>query len=298
MVLTYRFQTDCLLLRIPSRHDATKIGVATLSPTLVTLAEALLAGTSAVLELEPGEIRSFVRHAREGGTIDEIVFYETVPGGAGYVAEMARRLPEVAEAAAHRLYDHDCVHACYRCLKHYLNQRWHGFFDKDRIRDVLLVLGEQEQVDSQRIDPGGGGAVLQGMIQQRAIEAMSGGSIDPPTSRYRKGAIEEPLAAELGLIASLPAPDRECEIRDTDSGALITVPDFAWEEAKLAVYCDGFAFHGNRDTLELDAQKRNRLQAMGWAVLTFWGRVILRDPARCAREVADLYGSRARNARQ
>lgn len=46
-------------------------------------------------------------------------------------------------------------------------------------------------------------------------------------------------------------------------------------------------------SLELDAKKRNWLQARGWAVLVFWGRTILRDPAKCAAEVAQLLRSRA-----
>ncbi|MBC7083748.1 MAG: hypothetical protein H5T95_09725 [Firmicutes bacterium] len=44
------------------------------------------------------------------------------------------------------------------------------------------------------------------------------------------------------------------------------------------MYCDGFAYHGSPDVLELDARKRNYLQARGWVVLTYWGRTILRNP--------------------
>lgn len=53
---------------------------------------------------------------------------------------------------------------------------------------------------------------------------------------------------------------RDHEIRDEDD-RLITVPDFVWKAQKIAVYCDGFAYHGNPDTLELDAKKRNWLQS-------------------------------------
>jgi len=77
---------------------------------------------------------------------------------------------------------------------------------------------------------------------------------------------------------------------------LITVPDFAWEDVRLAVYCDGFAVHGNVDTLALDAAKRNWLQAHGWAVLTYWGRTILRNPDACADQIAALYRERSGRA--
>jgi len=293
LVLAYRLQTDCLVLNVPSASDATKVGATRLSPLLATLAEALQVGAGELLELEPGEIRSFLRPATKDRLADQIVFYETVPGGAGYVAEMARRLPEVAEAARGRLYGHDCKKACYLCLKHYRNQGWHASFDKDRVRDTLLLLSQQAAIAATRCAPGDGVSVLDRMLLTRAAEAATGGAVDPKTGRYRKGPIEEPLAAALAAIPGLPPADRELELRDPASGTLITVPDFAWESAKVAVFCDGFAVHGNRDTLELDARKRNWLQAHGWAVLTFWGRTILKDPARCAREVADLHSSRA-----
>jgi very-short-patch-repair endonuclease len=47
--------------------------------------------------------------------------------------------------------------------------------------------------------------------------------------------------------------------------------------------------------LELDAGKRNLLQARGWVVLTYWGRTILRDADGCAAQVAQVY--RGRKAR-
>ncbi len=291
LVLGYRFRTDCLVLSVPARRDAEQIGFSTLSPTLVTLAEALQVGAASLLELEPGEIRSFVRHACEGATSDLIVFYETVPGGAGYVSEMAQRLPEVAEAARNRLFGHQCSRACYLCLKHYLNQRWHAFFDKDRVRDVLLVMASQPNVEPARGTAGAGTTALTAMLAERATEVGTDATLDPTTNRYRRGPIEEPLAAALAAIPDLPKPDRDHEVRD-EAGTLITVPDFAWVGAKVAVYCDGFAVHGNLPTLELDARKRNWLQAHGWAVLTFWGRTILRDPPRCAAEIASLWRSR------
>lgn len=97
----------------------------------------------------------------------------------------------------------------------------------------------------------------------------------------------------LAEIEELPEPRRDHEIRD-DEGRLVTVPDFAWPDVKVAVYCDGFAFHGDRDTLELDARKRNFLQSSGWTVLTYWGRTILRDACSCAEQVAQVYRQRSR----
>jgi type IV secretion system protein VirD4 len=121
-------------------------------------------------------------------------------------------------------------------------------------------------------------------------EENEGGGVDPSSGRYRKGYIEEPLMAALARIPGLPLPERELEI--VEDGRLITVPDFAWEDAKVAVYCDGFASHGKVETLELDAGKRNLLQARGWVVLTYWGRTILRNADGCAAQVAQVYQGR------
>jgi hypothetical protein len=292
LLLAYRFQTDCLVLTVPSREDLTHIGRWRFSPMLVTLAEALLAGAGTLLELEPYELNAFVRPAPPNGSDEQIVFYETTPGGTGYLEEMARRLPEVAAAASRRLYAHACSKACYLCLKHYRNQRWHPFFDKEQVRDLLLTLSRFDPVEAVEAPAGEGARRLGTMLVERLKEASSGGVIDPQTGRYRKGAIEEPLREALARVPGLPEGVRDYEIRDGER--LVTVPDFAWESRKIAVYCDGFAVHGNRETLELDASKRNWLQAQGWVVLTYWGRTILKDPDACARQIAEVYFWRAR----
>jgi len=84
---------------------------------------------------------------------------------------------------------------------------------------------------------------------------------------------------------------RDYEIHRPD-GTLVTVPDFAWPDVGLAVYCDGYQYHAERDVLELDAAKRNYLQREGWAVLQYWGRVILSKPDRCAGEIAETWRRR------
>lgn len=69
---------------------------------------------------------------------------------------------------------------------------------------------------------------------------------------------------------------------------MITVADFAYEEQGIAIYCDGFAFHGTADKLAGDAMKRNSIQARGWRVLTFWGRTIMAHPKRCVEQIERL----------
>lgn len=288
LVLAYRFQADCLVLTVPSREETRRVGRTMLSPSTVTLAEALRAGASRLLELEPEELQVFVPKPLTGSPGEQIVFYEAVPGGAGYLEEMAARLPEVAQAAREALYGHECVKSCYLCLKHYRNQGWHALLDKDLVRDVLLSLSQLDPVEPQIVEYGAGSARLSEMIKARAA------STDQTVGRYPKGYVEEPLRAALER-RGIKDGQRDFEVRD-EQGRLVTVPDFEWPELKVAVFCDGYAYHGDPQTLEVDAKKRNYLQARGWVVLTFWGRTILKDPDACARDVWEVLRTRRRAA--
>ena len=284
LVLAHRFQADCLVLSVPGRQDTQTVGRQPLSPTVITLAEALRAGAARLLQLEPDELGVFVRRWISDSPVEQIVFYETVPGGAGYLEEMAERLPEVARATQDTLYGHDCSRACYLCLKHYRNQTWHALFDKNLVRDILVVLAGLDSVVPQ---PASYGASRQKLVEM--LQARLQGS-DETFRRYPKGEIEEILRGALQRLG-ISDFQRDFEIPDGE-GRLLTVPDFAWPELKVAVYCDGYAYHAAPETLELDAKKRNQLQLDGWLVLTFWGRTIHKDPESCARQVQQALAAR------
>ena len=102
--------------------------------------------------------------------------------------------------------------------------------------------------------------------------------------------IEDKLYQAIKLHGRIPLPTKQREFRSGDR--LVTIADFAYEDEKIAIYCDGFAFHSDKDTLALDAQKRNELQAQGWAVLTFWGKTILKFPDRCEEQIWRTYSQR------
>lgn len=234
------------------------------------------------METEPTEIAAFHRRMGEGQP-GQVVLYETVPGGAGYLEELAANLPAGAAAAYQRLFGHDCARACYRCLKRFGNQRWHGLLDKELVRGMLFHLIHAEPVTPTMLPAGTGARALQAHLAARREERQNG--------VYPKGHIEEVLLDALRTFSDVPAPVRDYEIRRPD-GVLVTVPDFTWPDVRLAVYCDSYQHHAEREVLELDAAKRNYLQREGWAVLQYWGRVILSKPERCAAEVADTWRRR------
>ena len=57
----------------------------------------------------------------------------------------------------------------------------------------------------------------------------------------------------------------------------VTLPDFAFPEAKIAIYCDGYKHHSDSDSFQKDRQQSRELQLQGWSVLRFAGSEILND---------------------
>ena len=57
----------------------------------------------------------------------------------------------------------------------------------------------------------------------------------------------------------------------------VTLPDFAFPDAKIAIYCDGYDHHSDTDSFQKDRQQSRDLQLQGWCVLRFTGAEILND---------------------
>jgi hypothetical protein len=125
-ILGYQFTADVLVVPVPAAYlprdgDCDENFVRALGRALVT-------GAHELLEIEPDEI-AFMSH-RSGDAGWSIALYETSPGGAGYLSELAGQLGAWSRAAHGRLFGHACEKACYRCLKSYRNQYDHGRLDK------------------------------------------------------------------------------------------------------------------------------------------------------------------------
>lgn len=276
-VLGYPFSADVLVFPIPAR----------LAPSdeeegrafCRTFGKALVVGAQEVLEIEADEIAYFAHKDGAGGWT--MVFYETAPGGAGYLEQLACDLGRWTAAAQERLFGHDCERACYRCLKSSRNQFDHALLNKELVRDVLFHLSAAQRIGEPRPGRTGEGRLL-------SVEWLEKEVVAPAPVPTSGTPIEVGLLRAIVEGGRLPAPDAQHEIRN-DSGELLTIPDFAYLDRKIAIYCDGFAYHGNVDSLAGDARKRNALQASGWAVLTFWGRQILRNPGACEAQIWQCY---------
>jgi len=88
----------------------------------------------------------------------------------------------------------------------------------------------------------------------------------------------------------LPLPVLQFEIYN--DGRLVTVPDFAYPAARIAIYCDGHDYHSSRDQMTGDASKRNFLQVRGWVVLVFTGSAIHSNPGRCVSTIKQAITNR------
>ncbi|MGV8120672.1 MAG: endonuclease domain-containing protein [Candidatus Xenobiia bacterium LiM19] len=68
-------------------------------------------------------------------------------------------------------------------------------------------------------------------------------------------------------------------------GNLLTVLDFYIETGRIAIYCDGFQYHYDKETVIKDRQQDRILQLMGYKVLRYTGSEIVGDVKRCISEI-------------
>jgi very-short-patch-repair endonuclease len=92
----------------------------------------------------------------------------------------------------------------------------------------------------------------------------------------------EGLFLQLVRDAGLPAPRTNVRIHGLEV-------DFAFDQARLVVEIDGFAFHGDRASFERDRARDQRLLAAGYRVIRFTWRQLHEQPLTViARLVAAL----------
>jgi hypothetical protein len=86
--------------------------------------------------------------------------------------------------------------------------------------------------------------------------------------------------------AGLPEPVAQYALYDA-AGKLLTIPDFAYPQWKIAIFYDGRAAHLTAASFDGDAIKTAALTAAGWRVLRVTS-ALLNDPALLAAAVGEL----------
>ena len=71
-------------------------------------------------------------------------------------------------------------------------------------------------------------------------------------------------------------------------GRLLSIIDFFIEDHNIAIYCDGFQYHYNKETVIKDRQQDRKLQLMGITVLRYTGSEIVGNLNECLRELKEF----------
>jgi predicted RNA-binding Zn-ribbon protein involved in translation (DUF1610 family) len=128
----HEFHSFCLIVRPLQQPESVE-----------SLMFALQKGLCQVLELDNSDIgvsrRWLNKRTAENAGI-EIVLYDRTPGGAGFVEEGMNRWDEVIASAysvCETSITHQCVDACYDCLKDFGNQQYHDVLDRNMVLRFL-----------------------------------------------------------------------------------------------------------------------------------------------------------------
>jgi ATP-dependent helicase YprA (DUF1998 family) len=141
--LAHRFETDTLQIRFdgvqppPPPVDRTDFWISL--QTAVTMAAA------DVLVIPPRDIDGTFRSQSEQGSKGELVIYDRVPGGAGYVERIQEELPRILEDTLCRTRDCknpqcDPLGSCYACLRSYGNQFQWESLHRNLVSDWLFQI--------------------------------------------------------------------------------------------------------------------------------------------------------------
>jgi very-short-patch-repair endonuclease len=105
----------------------------------------------------------------------------------------------------------------------------------------------------------------------------------------RAGSVLESLLRVLLSSHGLRPPQSQHEVR-TRTGRRIGRVDFAWEDLRVVLETDGFAFHADRRSYREDRRRGNALVRAGWVVLRFSWEDVMQYPdyvVSCVREVLE-----------
>lgn len=160
IVLGTDFITDIALFSMRvSPPISLKPGHTSTAVALRTLSEALAKAACQLLELEPGELMAEHRPALTSdgkiGLEAEVFLYDTLPGGAGFSAELCKPGIDLLQAALSLLKacPDNCDSSCYRCLRSFKNKIEHSLLDRHIGAQLLeyLLTGELVEFGKQRI---------------------------------------------------------------------------------------------------------------------------------------------------
>jgi very-short-patch-repair endonuclease len=244
------------------------------TPVAASLQSALKRAIQVEFELEEFELAAEPLPSRDERR--RILFYEAAEGGAGVlrrliddpmaIPRVARRALDICHFDPDTGHDlrrapgarEDCEAACYDCLMSYSNQMDHPLLDRQKIKDLLLLLTGATVESSS-------GPMTRAQLYD-ALRASAGSGLE-------KQWLEFLWDRNLHLPSKAQKLLPECGTR----------PDFLYEDRYVAVYIDG-PVHDQDDVALKDVDKQNCLRDQGYTVLRFrhddeWEAMVSENPA-------------------
>ena len=235
VVLGTDFITDIALFSLSVESPISlKPGVTATSVALKTLSEALAKAACELLELEPGEIMAEHRPALspvgKDGKEAEIFLYDTLPGGAGFSAEIAEAGFKLFERARSILNacPEKCDSSCYRCLRSFKNKIEHGLLDRHIGAQLLEHLLEGKSTEFNRDRLRSSTTLLYNDLCRQGSEGIRF-SMNEQASSNGSASVTPILAERSGsqLIIALSAPLTPDYPADTSAAGAHTDPSIS-----------------------------------------------------------------------
>jgi len=132
--LAHEFKTDVLQLRFDKAPDISE------NSFWISFLYAFLNGATRCLHIDPGDLTGLYHGTAESQSKGELVLYDKIPGGAGYLKRIAQRLEDCLQETykvVANCPDPSCVDlhsSCYSCLRSYQNQ-----FEWDNLKRKPVV---------------------------------------------------------------------------------------------------------------------------------------------------------------
>jgi len=253
-------------LHVDLVSDTLQIGPFQEAAEANNLFEAIRVGARLVLEMGTTEVEGFDGVDEEGG--HWAVLYDPMPGGTGFLPQIAQFWPAVCRCAVQAL-EHcpgGCETACYSCLKHFRNQHVHDELNRFKAIEILRGLAVPLEL-GHRVPP----VTLQ--PRPDPAPADSDAEFDFGEICRRRG-VPVPPVAQFRL-----------DLGNGDS----TVADWAYPEQKVLVFIDGMsrALHGDPQQRQRDRIRRAKARMLGWQVVEITAAA-LKDEGSLAVHLEEL----------
>ena len=210
-----------------------------------TLAQAIIQGLQISMNIDVGEISTFLIPRDEGKF--GILLYESAEGGAGILHAMQQTgvMHEVVHRAREILHEFDpekdqCERACYGCLCNYYNQAVHEILDRNLALPFLarMEIAKIVQVGSSEDKYEDLLGLCESDFEKKVLEAIHLHKIPLPTH------------AQKTIF---------------DGDVPVAQADFYYEGDRLVIFVDG-PDHDKDFIKESDRKKRDKLDEMGYRV--------------------------------